>query len=122
MLRRVAHGPFLHLCTSRRNADDHLDVRLEERLARAVYLFDESPDHHLGSVEVRNYSVLQRPYRLDFRVFLSLHRFRLLSQCNGFPGHDVDCHYARFVQNNLVVLEYDGVRRSEVNREFLSQE
>ena len=122
MLRGVAHGPFLHLRTSGRYADDHFDVRLEERLARAVYLFDESPNHHLGSVEVRNHSVLQRPYSLDFRVFLSLHRFRLLSQRNGFSGHDVDCNNARFVQNNLVVLEYDSVRRSEVNREFLSQE
>ena len=121
VLSRVTYRTDLHFGTSRRDADHDLEVRLEQRSAFAVHLLDESTDHHLRSVEVCDDTILERTDCLDARILSFLHELRLLSESESLASAVVDCYDTWLVKHDLVVLEDDRIRCSEVDRKLLCQ-
>ena len=119
MLRRVAHSSDLNFGRTRRNTDHHLDVRCKDRAALAVYLFDESADHHLSCVEVCDDSVPHRADSLYAWILLVLHEFRLLSEGENLAGAVVDGNDTWLIQHYLVILKNDSICGTEVHRQFL---
>ena len=121
MLAGIAHGADLHLGGSRRDSDHDLEVGGEEGPPLAVDLLDEALDHHLSRLEVGDDPVPEGPDGLYPGICVFMHQFRRLPDGDAFLGAVVDSHYARLVENDFVIVEYDGVRRAEVHCNFLSQ-
>ena len=119
VLRGITDRTDFHFRTAGRDAHHHFQAGGEQALVLAVHLFDETADHHLGRVEVRDHAVFQRTDGLDARVGPLMHQFGLLAQGNAGTGLVIDGHDTRLVQYDLVVLEDDGVGRSKVNGELL---
>lgn len=70
VLGRVAHGTYLDVGRSRRDADHH-PQRGGEKAARGLDFLDHAAQHQLRGIEIGDHAVLQRPDRLDVRVGLS---------------------------------------------------
>ena len=120
MFCAVAHGAQFNLCRTRRNADYHTQRRGEEAAAR-VYHFDESAHHLFASGEVGYDSIAEWANGSDVVVSLLIHHLCLRADSNHFVCATVECHYRRFINNNLVVADDDGVGSAEVHRNFLSE-
>ena len=87
----------------------------------AVDLLDESSDHHLGGVEVCDDTVTERTDGLDARIRPFVHQLRLLADGDAAAGMVVNGDDTWLIENDLVVLEDDGVGCSKVNCQFLCQ-
>ena len=122
MLGGVADGADLHFRGSAGNAHDQLEVRGEEAAVTGVDLADETADHHLGRVEVRDHAVAERTDGADAGIRLLVHQLGLLAQGDTLVGSIVDGDDGRLVQDDLVVLEYDRVGCAKVHCELLVQE
>ena len=122
MLGGVAHSTYFHFGTSRRDADNDLEIRGENLAALAADLADESANHHLGSVEVCDYSVFERTDRLYVGIVASVHQLGLTANSDAFPACNVQCDDTWLVQHYRTVLVDDGVGRSEIYSQFLAEE
>lgn len=122
MFGGVADGPDFNLGTAAGDTDNDLQVRGKDGVPVIVDLLDETADHHLGGVEVGDNAVPQRPYRFDSGVGFLVHQFGFLAECDAFACIVVDCHDARLVKDDFVVLENDGVGGSEIHGKFLGEE
>ena len=122
VLGGVADGADLHFRGAAGDAHDQLQVRGEEAAVPGVDLADETADHHLGRVEVRDHAVAQRTDGADAGVRLLMHELGLLAEGDALVGCIVDGDDGRLVQNDLVVLEDDRVGGAKVHCELLVQE
>ena len=119
MLGGVTDGADLDFGTARRDADHDLDVRGEQRLVLGVHLLDEAADHHLRGIEVGDHAVPEGTHGLDAGVGTLVHELGLLADGYALAGIIVDGDYAGLVENDLVVLEYDGIGRAKVHCQLL---
>ena len=117
----VTHGTDLHLRASGRDSHHNLEVRCENGRSLVVDLLDESLDHHLGGVEVRDHAVPERPDCLDSGICVLVHELGLPTDRDAFARVVVYRDNARRVQHNLVIPENDGVGRSKIHCYLLSQ-
>ena len=134
VLGGVTDGTDLHFRGAAGDAHDQLQVRGEEAAVPGVDLADETADHHLGRVEVRDHAVhlgrvevrdhavTQRTDGADAGVRLLMHELGLLAEGDALVGGIVDGDDGGLVQNDLVVLENDRVGRAKVHCELLVQE
>ena len=122
MLGGVTDGTDLHFRGTGRDAHDEFQVRGEEAAVLGVDLADETADHHLGRVEVRDHAVAERTDGADAGVRLLVHEFGLLAQRDALVVRIVDGDDGGLVQHDLVILEDDGIGRAEVYSELLVQE
>lgn len=82
----------------------------------AVYLLYETANHHLSGIEVRDDSVFKRADCLYSRLLAFVHKLGLVAQRDTFSCSIIYGNDARFVKNNLVILENDSVGSTEIHR------
>ena len=121
VLRGVADGADLDFRRTGRDADDDLEVRREEALVLGIDLADKAADHHFGRLEVGDDPVPERADGLDAGVGPFVHQLGLLADGDALVGMVVDGDDRRLVEGDLVILEDDGVRRAQVDGQFLCQ-
>ncbi len=83
---------------------------------------DHALDHFLGRLEIGDHTIAQRANGLDVLVGLAMHLLGLSTHGDDLPGGAVDGHDARFVHHDLVVVDDQGVRGTEVDRDLLGEE
>ena len=120
VLGRIAHGTYLDVGRSRWDADHH-PQRGGEKAARGLDFLDHAAQHQLRGIEIGDHAVLQRPDRLDVRVGLFVHLARLVADGDHLARMHVEGHDRRFVDNDLAVIDYQRVGRSEVDGQLLCQ-
>src|SRR5690606_10760327 len=111
---------LLHLGDAAGNADHHADVGREELTARIDHL-DHALDHLLGGLEIGDHPVLQGTHGLDVLMRLAMHLLRLPPDGDHLAGGAVLGHDARLVHHHLVVMDDQGVRRAQVDRDLLGE-
>ncbi len=121
VLRTVPHGALLHFGDAARNADHHTQVR-GEQLSTGLDHLDHPFDHLFGGLEVRDHTIAQRPHGFDVLVRLAVHLLGLAADGDDTPGGTVHRHNARFVHHHLVIMDDQGVGRTEVDRDLLGEE
>ena len=117
---RVAHGAYFDVGRAGGNADHHAQ-RGGEEAARGLDLLDHAAQHQLRGVEVGDHAVFERTDGLDVRVGLLVHLAGLLADGHEFARVDVQGHDRRFVDDDLAVVNYQRVGRSEVDGQLLCQ-
>ena len=122
MLGGVADGADLHFRGAAGDAHDQLQVRGEKAAVTGVDLADETADHHLGGVEVRDHAVAERTDGADAGIRLLVHQLGLLAEGDALVGCIVDGDNRGLVEHDLVILENDGIGRAEVYSELLVEE
>jgi hypothetical protein len=90
VLGGVADGADLHFRGAAGNAHDQLQVRGEKAAVTGVDLADETADHHLGGVEVRDHAVAERTDGADAGIRLLVHQLGLLAEGDALVGCIVD--------------------------------
>ena len=120
VLRRIAHGTNLHVGRTRRDADHHSQRRGEEA-ARGFDFLDHAPQHQLRGVEIGDHAVLQRTDRFDVRIGFLVHLPRLLADGDQFSRVNVQGDDRGFVHDDLAVINYQRVGRTEVDGQLLCQ-
>ena len=120
VLGRVAHGADLDVGGSGGDADDHAQRRCEEA-SGGLDLLDHAAEHEFRGVEVGDDAVFERADGLDVRVCLLVHLAGLLSDCDEFSGVDVEGDDRRFVDDDLPVIDYQRIGRTEVDGQLLCQ-
>ena len=120
MLGGVAHGADFDVGRTRRNADHHTQ-RGGEETARSLDFLDHAAQHQLRGVEVGDHAVFERTDGFDVRVGLLVHLAGLLADGHEFARVDVQRHDRRFVDDDLSVVNYQRVGRSEVDGQLLCQ-
>ena len=120
VLGRVANGADFDVGRTRRNADHH-PKRRGEQLARDLDFLNHAAQHHLCGREVGDHAVFERADGLDVRVGLFVHLTGDLSDGFEFARVHVERHDGRFVDNDLSVVNYQCVGRSEVDGQLFSQ-
>ena len=120
MFAGVAHGAYLDFCAARGNADHHTESGGEPAAFR-TYHPDHTAYHLLGGVEVSYDTVAERTDCPDARRFLPFHLMGRRSYSYQLVALVFDGHHARFVHHYLVIMNYDGIGRSQIHRYFLRE-
>ena len=87
----------------------------------AAGLLDETLDHELRGIEIRDDAAHKRAHRLDARILTAFHQLRSTADGHERAGAAVDGDDARFVEHHLVVLIDDCIGCAEVDGQLVFQ-
>ena len=114
VLAGVTYGTYLYLGAPRGDTDDHTERWGEPAVATTDHA-DHATDHVLGSVEVGDHTLAQWTYRTGIGIALFVHLSGLRTHGDHLARTVVEGHDRGLIEDDLVVLDDDGIGCAEVH-------
>ena len=117
----IFHSPLLHLGNTRRYSYHHPQCRREESVVEFHHL-DKLAKHIFRRLEVSDDTVTQRPNSLDILMGLAMHHHSAFAHSHNLVGVTLDSNNRRLIDDNLVIIDDEGVGGAEVYCQFFFKE